>query len=182
MGDLHLDRLEALGDVTLGFLDHAVAAAAAPTAAAVGRDLGAVMTPEPMQRERGPLAERVPERDVEGRDRHHGNALAACGVGGAPEIAPNGLDRRGVAAEHARHDRLLEAHGDRAQDRRQGVEVPHADDAVLGLDLEHQKIAGLAERVSAHPRVVGPGHAQERRAHLADRHVGHGLSRVPLGS
>ena len=51
MGDLHLDRLEALSDVTLGFLDHAVAAAAAPAAAAVGRDLGAVMTPEAMQRE-----------------------------------------------------------------------------------------------------------------------------------
>src|SRR5207302_7425292 len=54
------------------------------------------------------------------------------------------------------------------------MQIPHADDAAFGLDLEHEQVAHRAERVPLEPRVVGPRHAQQRRAHGGDGHVGHG--------
>ncbi len=168
MRDLHLDRGEALRDVALRLLDHAVAAEAAEAAAAIDRDLGAEMPPQPMERQIGPLADRVPQRDVDRRDRHHPGR-----VGGAPELAPDRLDRGGVAPLEQRHHRLLEAHRDGAQRRRQHVEIAHAGDAACGLDLDHQDVARRRHLGLGEMRRVDPGHAERRHAHVCYRHVGH---------
>ena len=105
--DLHLDRLVAALLVVQRLGDHAVAAGAAEAAAAVGRQLRAEMPPQPMQRQLGALAERVPQRDVERRHRHGGDAAAAVGDGRAPQILPDRLDRGRVLADDARDDRFL---------------------------------------------------------------------------
>ena len=60
VGNLHLDCLVAPVLEVQGLGDHAVAAAAAETAAAVSRQLRATMAPQPMQRQLRPLAERIP--------------------------------------------------------------------------------------------------------------------------
>ena len=171
---LHLDRLVAARLVVQRLRDHAVAARAAEAAAAVGRDLRAHVAPQPVQRQVGALADRVPQRDVERRLRHGDDAAAAVGHGRLPDVLPDAFDRGRVLADHARDDGFLERGVDGAQPRPEREQVAHADDAALGLDLEHQQIARVAEGVALEPRRLGPRHAQDRRADGGDGHVGHG--------
>ncbi len=177
--DLHLDGAKSLLDEVPGFFDHPVAAEHAPAAAAVGRDLRPVVAPQPMQRHPGALAHRVPQSDVDGGDRHHGDAAAPRGVGGPPQVAPDRLDGGRVLAEHARRQRLVDAGGDGAQHRGgQQVEVAHADDPACRLHFQHQQIAMGGKLAGGEHRVVGPRHPGEGHAQLADGHVGHGGSPI----
>ena len=131
------------------------------------------MAPQPMQRHVGALADGVPQRDVERRHRHGDDAAAVVGDGALPEIVPDALDRGGVLADHVRQDGLLQRRDDGLQARPEREQVAHADDAALGLDLEHQEIARVAEGVALEPRRVRPRHAQHGGADGLDGHVGH---------
>ena len=57
-------------------------------------------------------------------------------------------------------------------------QITHADDAALGLDIDDQNVAGIAESVALEPRRLRPRHAQHRGADGFDGHVGrvgHGI-------
>jgi hypothetical protein len=155
-------------------LPHAVAAAAAEAAAAIDRQLGAEMPPQAMERQSGALADRIPQRDVECRHRHRRDAAAAIGCARPPQIEPDRLDRRRVLADDARHDGLLDAGGERPQDRPEHEEISHADDSARGFDVHHEDVAGVAEGMALEPRGLRPRDAQHRRADRFDGHVGHG--------
>src|SRR4028118_1511850 len=86
MGDLLLERLVALGHEMLCLGDHPVAARAAEAAATIDRDLTAVMAPEPVEWQAGSAADHVPQRNVDGRLRHHCHPTATAGQGEAPQI------------------------------------------------------------------------------------------------
>ena len=176
MRDLHLDRLVALLHEVQRLLDHAVAAGAAETARAVDRDLRAIMAPQPVQRQAGALAHRIPQRDVDRRHRHRGDAAAAIGHRRRPQIAPDRLDRGGVLALHARDDALVETGRDRLHAGAEHEQITHAGDATGGFDLANENVARRAQRMALEPGVVGPGQAQHRHAHVANRHIGAGGS------
>ena len=57
MRDLHLDRLVAALLIMQRLGDHAVAARAAEAAGAIGRQFGAIMSPQPVQRQLGGFAD-----------------------------------------------------------------------------------------------------------------------------
>ena len=170
--DLHLDRLVALLQVGERLLDHPVAARAAETARAVDRDLRAVVAPEPMQRKVRALADRVPQRDVERRHRHAGDAAAPVGHGEIPEVLPDRFDGGRVLALHARDDHLLDEGRDRLEAGPKVKQVAHAGDAAGRFDIDDEDAAIRPECVALDPLRVGPGHAQDRHAHVADGHVG----------
>jgi len=47
-------------------------------------------------------------------------------------------------------------------------------DAAFGLDIDHQKVAGVAEGMALEPRRLRPRHAQHSGADGCDGHVVHG--------
>ena len=55
---------------------------------------------------------------------------------------------------------------------RNSEQIAHAGDAAGGLDVDDEDVARRPERMALEPRIVGPGHAQHRHAHVADGHVG----------
>ena len=182
MSDLHLDRLVAALLVVQRLGDHAVAAGAAEAAGAVGRQLRPVMAPQPVQRQLGRFAERVPQRDVERRHRHGGDAAAAERDGGLPQILPDRLDRAGILADDARDDHFVEAGDDGSDTRPEQEQIAHAGDAAFGLDIDHQKVAGVAEGMALEPRRLRPRHAQHGGADGRDGHVAHGRISFPVAA
>ena len=146
VGDLHLDRLVALLLEVQRLRDHAVAAAAAETAAAVGRHLRAVMAPQPMQRHVRALADRVPQRDVERRHRHRrrcrrgrrsrSRATDRCQIA-STAVASLPMTRGMIVS--SRHAAMVRSVGAEQE------QIAHADDAARGLHLEHQDVARVAE-------------------------------------
>ena len=133
-----------------------------------------------MQRQVRALADRVPQRDVERRHRHAGDAAAAVGHGEIPEVLPDRLDGGRVLALHARDDHLLDEGRDRLQAGAEVKQVAHAGDAARGLDIDDENAAVRPERVALDPLRVGPGHAQDRHAHVADGHVGNWARAFPV--
>ena len=172
MRDLHLDRLVALLHVSERLLDHPVAARAAEAARAVDRDFRAVVAPEAMQRQVRALADRVPQRNVQSGHRHRGDAAAAVGHREIPQIAPDRLDGGRVLADDARDHALVEEGRDGFEAGAEVKQIAHAGDAAGGLDIDDENAAIGPERMALDPFGIGPGHAQDRHAHVADGHVG----------
>ena len=125
-----------------------------------------------MQRQLGGLAEHVPQRNVERRLCHGGDAAAAESDGRLPQILPDLLDRAGVLADDPRDDDLLQAGDDRLDARAEQEQITHAGDAALGLDVEHQKIAAGAEGMAFEPRRLRPRHPQHGRTDGGDGQIG----------
>ncbi len=108
------------------------------------------------------LAEDVPDRDVDGRDRRHAHALAAPGVRGAVHALVQVLVVPRVLAEHQRCEVFVD---DGLGDLRRERHVAQADDAVVGLHLDHGPAVEpegvhrvLARRVLVGPVVVDQVH------------------------
>ena len=177
MGDLHLDRLIALGDEMPRLGDHPIAARATEAAAAIDRDFRTVMAPEPMQRQARSLAHHIPQRDVDGRLRHHRHTAPATGDGGAPEILPDRLHLRRITANNARRHGLLQAGGNGVAQRQvQQMQIAHAGQTRGGDHLHHHQIAHRPQRVMRQPWVIRPGNFQQGCAQFTDGQIGHASS------
>jgi hypothetical protein len=124
-----------------------------------------------------------PQRDVERRHRHRGDAAAAIGHGRGPQVAPDRFDRGSVLALDARDDALFQTGGDRFHAGAKQKQIAHAADATRRLDVADQDIARLTERVALEPGIVGrPGQAQRCHANVANGHVGVGHCSVSSGA
>src|ERR1051326_1621793 len=107
--------------------------------------------PGPWRSQAGAFAHRVPQGDVERRDCHHGDAATPVGQTRAPQVTPDRLDCGRVLADHARNECVFQARRDGPRGRRERMQIPHADDVALGLDLEDEQVAHGAERVPFEP-------------------------------
>ena len=166
---LHLDGLQSLRGELPGARDHAVAPEAAETARAVGGNLGACRAPQSKQRQAGPLADDVPQRHVDGALGEHRDAHAAQPEVALVERLPDRLDLGCVAADDMRRDQLLHAGIERVQPAAQRHQVAHADEAALGLDLEHIDVAKGRREDAGGRRFAAPRHLQQGGAQLDDR-------------
>src|SRR5262249_15716663 len=71
-------------------------------------------------------------------------------------------------------DGLLQGRCNGAQSRPEREQISHAGDAALGLHVEHEEIACIAEGVAPEPRRLGPGDTDEGGVEGGDGEVGHG--------
>src|SRR5580704_13989609 len=140
------------------------------------------MAPQPVQRQLGRFAQRIPQRDVERRHRHGGDAAAAERDGGLPQILPDRLDRAGILADDARDDHFVEAGDDGSDAGPEQEQIAHAGDATFCLDIDHQEVAGVAESVALEPRRLRPRHAQHGGADGCDGYVAHGRISLPFAA
>ena len=127
---------------------------------------------QPVQRQVGRLARDVPQRDVETRQREHGDAIAAEQVQFLLQVARKPGDVSGIPANrqrrHHRVDRALYRVGAVVAER-----VAPARDAVVGLHLDHQDIVGRsgARRDAACRLTEGEGHLDVDGFYFRDLHA-----------
>ena len=177
MRHLHLDRLKTLADEMLRLGNHPVAQGAAKATAAIDRDLRAEIAPQPVQRHPRAFTHRIPQRDIEGRNRHQRDAGTARSGGGAIQIRPDRFHRRRVLAQHARDNHFPQMRRNGAHARRKWVQVAHAGDAAGGFYLHQQDFAlHVPERAARQPGIVLPRDGQHRHPDVLDGHVGHRVS------
>ena len=87
------------------------------------------------------LAEQVPEREVDGADRHDRQTLAAIGQRGAEQLVPDLVDVPAVFAD----EKPAEVIGDQPRGRRPAAAGSDAHSARLGFDLDDDR----AEHIDA---------------------------------
>src|SRR5262245_16771747 len=161
--DLHLDRLEAVLHVALGFLDglrHQAVHVGEIEAGRVGMDLGAEgATDQLVDRLAARLADDVPQRDVDAADGRNRHAFRAVVLDPVVEVFPDHFRVERIAAEHARRELRID---EGLRDRGGTVALAPAGDAVGGFDLDQ---AGAARTVEP------PARRGERPLHRGRHHV-----------
>src|SRR3954447_10362308 len=144
--DLHLDRLEALGDISGGFLDRFVDQplhVGEIKSGGIAIHLAAERAANQLvDRLVARLADDVPERDVDAADCGDRHTLRPVILDSVIEVLPDHLDIEGIAADHARRQLAVdEGFGDRGG----AVAFAPADNPVICLDFDETSAAGFVQ-------------------------------------
>ena len=171
VAEAHLERREALLQVGFGLLLHFLQVGAVELAVVAGDLLFRAPAEQLEHRLVDALAQQVPDRDVDRRDRRHAHALAAPGVRRAAHALVQVLVVPGVLAHHQRREVLVD---DLLGDARRQRHVAVADHAVVGLDLDD---GPAVEAEAAHRLLLAVQQVHRVGAEVALRR--HGLA-LPL--
>ncbi|SQC39956.1 Uncharacterised protein [Clostridium sporogenes] len=133
VAEAHLERAEAFLQVLLRFLLHRLQVGAIELRVVAGNLFLGAAAEQLEDRLADALAEDVPDRDVDRRDRRHADALAAPGMGRAVHPLVQVLVVPRVLADHERREVLVD---DGLRDLRRERDVAEADDAVVGSDFD----------------------------------------------